>query len=102
MDGFSRSVADGVRAVGVQSPLMNSAGVQKEIDQSRRLAAQLEEAVVSKNQFPIGDRNVLLIAYWALIFDYHNSEPPAVGVLRCCIRAGSSGGGTCCTRTRCR
>jgi len=50
---------------------MNSQAVQKEIDQSRRLGVQLEEIVVSKNQFPVGDRNVLLIAYWALMFDYH-------------------------------
>jgi hypothetical protein len=50
---------------------MNSPAVQKEIDQSRQFGEQLEEIVVSKNQFPIDDRNVLLIAYWALMFDYH-------------------------------
>ena len=50
---------------------MSSAAVQKEIDQSRQFGEQLEEVVVSKKQFPVGDRNVLLIAYWALIFDYH-------------------------------
>lgn len=31
----------------------------------------MEEIVVGKNQFPTGDRNVLLVAYWALMFDYH-------------------------------
>jgi hypothetical protein len=50
---------------------MNSAEVQKEIDQSRQFGEQLEGIVVSKKQFPIDDRNVLLIAYWALMSDYH-------------------------------
>jgi hypothetical protein len=45
--------------------------VQKEIDSARKFGEQLEEIVVSKNQFPTGDRNILLIAYWALMFDYH-------------------------------
>lgn len=37
----------------------------------RSSASSLEQIVVSKSQFPIEDRNVLLIAYWALMFDYH-------------------------------
>jgi hypothetical protein len=45
--------------------------VGKEIDSARRFGEQLEQIVVSKNQFPTGDRNVLLIACWALMFDYH-------------------------------
>lgn len=45
--------------------------VQKEIDSARKFGEQLEEIVVGKNQFPTGDRNVLLVAYWALMFDYH-------------------------------
>ncbi|HXP48213.1 MAG TPA: hypothetical protein VN810_13130 [Terriglobales bacterium] len=50
---------------------MISDTVQKEIDSARNFGEQLEGIVVSKNQFPTGDRNVLLIAYWALMFDYH-------------------------------
>lgn len=49
---------------------MISEKVQKEIDSAENFGEQLEEIVVSKNQFPAGDRNVLLIAYWALMFDY--------------------------------
>jgi hypothetical protein len=45
--------------------------VQKEIDKGRKFGEQLEDIVVSKDQFPTGDANVLLIAYWALMFDYH-------------------------------
>jgi hypothetical protein len=50
---------------------MISEKVRKEIDSARHLGEQLEDIVISKNQFPTGDRNVLLIAYWALMFDYH-------------------------------
>jgi hypothetical protein len=50
---------------------MISEKVQKEISCSRKFGERLEAIVVSKNQFPTGDRNVLLIAYWALMFDYH-------------------------------
>jgi hypothetical protein len=50
---------------------MISENVQKELDSAQKLGEQLERVVVSKNQFPTGDRNVLLIAYWALMFDYH-------------------------------
>ena len=50
---------------------MASEKVQKEIDCARKFGEQLEEIVVRKNQFPTGDRNTLLIAYWALMFDYH-------------------------------
>src|SRR6266849_5029538 len=49
---------------------MNSEKVQKEIDSTRKFGEQLEDIVVSKNEFPTGDRNVLLNAYWALMFDY--------------------------------
>ena len=50
---------------------MINAKVQKEIDSSRKFGEQLENIVVSKHQFATGDANVLLIAYWALMFDYH-------------------------------
>ena len=47
--------------------------IQKELDSARKLGKQLEQVVVSKNQFPIDDRNVLLVAYWALLFDFHKA-----------------------------
>jgi len=50
---------------------MISEKVKNEIDSARRFGEQLEGIVVSKNQFPTDDRNVLLIAYWALMFDYY-------------------------------
>jgi hypothetical protein len=50
---------------------MTSANVQTEIDGARKFGERVEAIVVSKSQFPTGDRNVLLIAYWALMFDYH-------------------------------
>src|SRR5690348_3842175 len=50
---------------------MISEMARKEIDSARRFGEQLEVIVVSKRQFPTGDRNVLLIAYWALMLDYH-------------------------------
>lgn len=50
---------------------MTSEAVKKEIQSARILGEHLEEIVASKNQFPTGDRNILLIAYWALMFDYH-------------------------------
>jgi len=50
---------------------MISEKVQQEIASARNFGDQLQEIVVSKGQFPTGDRNVLLIAYWALMFDYH-------------------------------
>jgi len=50
---------------------MTSAAVKEQIQSARTFGEQLEEIVVGKDQFPTGDRNVLLIAYWALLFDYH-------------------------------
>ena len=50
---------------------MISEKVKAEIDNAREFGARLERIVVSKNQFPNDTRDVLLIAYWALIFDYH-------------------------------
>ena len=56
---------------------MISEKVQKEIDSAQKFAGEIEEIVVSKNQVPVGERNTLLIAYWALMFDYHK------GILSC-------------------
>ncbi len=46
--------------------------VQNEIDRASQLGQKLEDLVVRKGQLACtGDRETLLIAYWALIFDYH-------------------------------
>jgi hypothetical protein len=45
--------------------------VQSEIDGAAKLGGQLEALIISKGQCPTGDRETLLIAYWALIFDFH-------------------------------
>ncbi len=45
--------------------------IQTELESAQRLASQLEELVVRRGQCPDDDRNILLMGYWALIFDYH-------------------------------
>lgn len=45
--------------------------VQTELERARRFGAHLEELVVRRGQCPDDDRNVLLMGYWALVFDYH-------------------------------
>jgi hypothetical protein len=45
--------------------------VQTEVESARRFGAQPEELVVRRGQCPDDDRNILLMGYWALIFDYH-------------------------------
>jgi hypothetical protein len=50
-----------------------SAGVQREIDRARQFGKRIEETVVNKGEYPNDNRNALLIAYWALIFDYHKA-----------------------------
>lgn len=45
--------------------------VESELERAQRLGEQLEDLVVRRGQCPDEDRNILLIAYWALVFDYH-------------------------------
>src|ERR1700678_2400040 len=49
---------------------MLSEDVKNRIDSARKFGEQLELIVVNKRQLPASDRNNLLIAYWALLFDY--------------------------------
>lgn len=49
------------------------ADIAKELTSAQKLGEQLETLVVQRGQFPDDDRNVLLMAYWALIFDFHKS-----------------------------
>ena len=45
--------------------------VQDEIERSRRYGQQLEELLVKKQVRFSGDRDGLLMGYWALLLDYH-------------------------------
>lgn len=45
--------------------------VESELERARQLCEQLEALVVRRGQCPNEDRTMLLMAYWALLFDYH-------------------------------
>ena len=45
--------------------------VQTELESARRLGRRLEELVLKRGQCPDDDRNILLMGYWALLFDFH-------------------------------
>lgn len=45
--------------------------LQAELESAKRFGARLEELVIQKVQCSDNDRNILLLGYWALIFDYH-------------------------------
>ncbi len=54
-----------------QAVFGRTVSVQTELDNARKLGEQLEELVVKRGQCPDDDRNILLIGYWALVFDFH-------------------------------
>lgn len=45
--------------------------VPQKIQRAMMLGEGLEALLANKTKFPAGDRDVLLLAYWSLIFDYH-------------------------------
>ena len=45
--------------------------VESELESARRLGEQLEDLVVRRGQCPNEDRTMLLMAYWATLFDYY-------------------------------
>jgi hypothetical protein len=47
--------------------------VQTELESARHLADQLEELVVKRGQCPEDARNILLMGYWAMFFDFHKA-----------------------------
>src|SRR5882762_2575515 len=49
------------------------ANVSKELTSAEKIGEQLEELVLKRGQCPDDDRNILLMAYWALIFDFHKA-----------------------------
>jgi hypothetical protein len=57
-----------MREQGKQGGVMT---IEAELESARNFGAELEALVVSQGQCPDEDRNILLMGYWALIFDYH-------------------------------
>jgi hypothetical protein len=51
----------------------NAMSVQTELHSAQRLAEHIEELVVRRGQCPDDDRNILLMGYWALLFDFHKA-----------------------------
>ncbi len=47
--------------------------VQTELDSALLLGERLEDLVVKRGQCPDDDRNILLLGYWALLFDFHKA-----------------------------
>lgn len=62
------------------APVVN---IPQELARARKLGEQLEELVVRRGQCPDDDRNMLLMAYWALIFDFHKGILADIENQRC-------------------
>ena len=45
--------------------------VEDEIKRANEFGDRIEDLVIAKGQFPTGDRNTLLMAYWSLTFEFH-------------------------------
>jgi hypothetical protein len=45
--------------------------IQSELESARHFGAEIEALVVRRGQCPNEERNILLMGYWALIFDYY-------------------------------
>ena len=56
-----------------EARIAESADVKKELAAAQKFADELESLVVKRGQCPDDDRNILLMAYWALLFDFHRS-----------------------------
>jgi hypothetical protein len=53
--------------------IAQSVDVKKELADAQKFAADLESLVLKRGQCHDDDRNILLMAYWALLFDFHRS-----------------------------
>jgi len=56
-----------------EATIADSADVKKELAAAQEFAEELEGLVLNHGQCPDDDRNILLMAYWALLFDFHRS-----------------------------
>lgn len=45
--------------------------IEDEIRKANTLGDEIENLVVEQGQFPAGERNTLLMAYWSLVFEFH-------------------------------
>jgi hypothetical protein len=45
--------------------------LQEQLKTAGHLGERLEQVVIDKKQVPSGERNALLLGYWALAFDFH-------------------------------
>jgi hypothetical protein len=55
----------------VKAKSADTVNIPHELTRARKLGEQLEQLVVKRGECPDDDRNILLIAYWALLFDFH-------------------------------
>jgi len=53
--------------------IAESADVKKKLAAAQEFAEALESLVLKRGQCPDDDRNILLMGYWALLFDFHRS-----------------------------
>jgi hypothetical protein len=57
--------------------------IPQELALARKLGDQLAELVVQREECPDDDRNILLMAFWALIFDFHKGILTEIESQRC-------------------
>ena len=57
----------------ITRPVEAKVDVAKEIASAQKVGEQLDELVVRRGQCPDEERNTLLMAYWAMIFDFHKA-----------------------------
>jgi len=58
---------------GQGQKVVESADVKNELASAQRFGEELEALVVNRGQCPDDDRNILLMGYWSLLFDFHKS-----------------------------
>jgi hypothetical protein len=45
--------------------------ISDEIQNANSFGDQIQNLIVAKDECPVNDRNVLLLGYWSLVFDFH-------------------------------
>ena len=54
-----------------------------EIQRANQFGDAIEDLVVTKGECPTGDRNILLLGYWSLIFDHLRDGVTITLQIRC-------------------
>lgn len=62
-----------VPQAGQGQKVAESADVKNELASAQRFGEELEGLVMNRGQCPDDDRNILLMGYWSLLFDFHKS-----------------------------